>query len=89
MKRRIRKVAILGSGTMGSGIAAQCAASGISSYLLDIVPGNLSDAEKANPLARTQIAQRNRDGLLKNRPAQLYTKEDVDYITAGRMVLIL
>ncbi|NLB18398.1 MAG: 3-hydroxyacyl-CoA dehydrogenase [Syntrophomonadaceae bacterium] len=85
MKRRIRKVAILGSGTMGSGIAAQCAASGISSYLLDIVPGNLSDAEKANPVARTQIAQRNRDGLLKTRPAQLYTKEDVDYITAGNM----
>ena len=85
MKRRIRKVAVLGSGTMGSGIAAQCAATGIRSYLLDIVPGNLSDAEKANPAARNKIAQSNKDNLLKSRPAQLYEKADADYITVGNM----
>jgi 3-hydroxyacyl-CoA dehydrogenase len=38
MKRMIRKVAVLGSGTMGSGIAAHLANAGIRSYLLDIVP---------------------------------------------------
>jgi len=85
VKRRIRKVAVLGSGTMGSGIAAQCAATGIRSYLLDIVPGNLSDAEKANPAARNKIAQSNKDNLLKSRPAQLYEKADADYITVGNM----
>jgi len=70
---------------MGSGIAAQCAATGIRSYLLDIVPGNLSDAEKANPAARNKIAQSNKDNLLKSRPAQLYEKADADYITVGNM----
>lgn len=85
MKRRIKKVAVLGSGTMGSGIAAQCAATGIRSYLLDIVPGNLSDAEKANPAARNKIAQSNKGNLLKSRPAQLYEKGDADYITVGNM----
>ena len=85
MKRRIRKVAVLGSGTMGSGIAAQCAATGIRSYLLDIVPPNLSDEEKANPAARNRIAQTNKNNLLKSRPAQLYDKADADYITVGNM----
>ena len=47
MKKRIRKVAILGSGTMGGGIAALLAAAGIRSYLLDIVPRELTDKEKA------------------------------------------
>jgi 3-hydroxyacyl-CoA dehydrogenase len=85
VKRRIRKVAVLGSGTMGSGIAAQCAATGIRSYLLDIVPPNLSDEEKANPAARNRIAQTNKNNLLKSRPAQLYDKADADYITVGNM----
>ena len=85
MKRRIKKVAVLGSGTMGSGIAAQCAATGIRSYLLDIVPPNLSDAEKANPAARNKIAEANKGNLLKSRPAQLYDKADADYITVGNM----
>jgi 3-hydroxyacyl-CoA dehydrogenase len=85
VKRRIKKVAVLGSGTMGSGIAAQCAATGIRSYLLDIVPPNLSDAEKANPAARNKIAEANKGNLLKSRPAQLYDKADADYITVGNM----
>jgi 3-hydroxyacyl-CoA dehydrogenase len=70
---------------MGSGIAAQCAATGIRSYLLDIVPPNLSDEEKANPAARNRIAQTNKNNLLKSRPAQLYDKADADYITVGNM----
>ncbi|NLG32290.1 MAG: 3-hydroxyacyl-CoA dehydrogenase, partial [Syntrophomonadaceae bacterium] len=43
MKKRIKKVAVLGSGTMGSGIAAQLANAGIKSYLLDIVPKELTE----------------------------------------------
>jgi len=70
---------------MGSGIAAQCAATGIRSYLLDIVPPNLSEEEKKNPAARNRIAQTNKDNLLKSRPAQLYDKADADYITVGNM----
>lgn len=85
MTKRIRKVAVLGSGTMGSGIAAQCAATGIRSYLLDIVPRDLTDAEKNNPAARNKIAQTNKDNLFKTRPAPLYKRGDADYITVGNM----
>ncbi len=85
MTKRIRKVAVLGSGTMGSGIAAQCAATGIRSYLLDIVPRDLTDAEKNNPAARNKIAQTNKDNLFKTRPAPLYIRGDADYITVGNM----
>ncbi len=85
MKFRIKRVAILGSGTMGSGIAAQLANAGIPSYLLDIVPPNLSDEEKKNPAARNRIAEGNRQALLKSRPPQLMYKEGIDLITAGNM----
>jgi 3-hydroxyacyl-CoA dehydrogenase len=70
---------------MGSGIAAQCAAAGIKSYLMDIVPRDLPEAEKSKPAARNKIAQANKDNLLKSRPAQLYEKSDADYITVGNM----
>ena len=43
MTTRIRKVAVLGAGVMGSGIAAHLANSGVRALLLDIVP------PKANP----------------------------------------
>ena len=49
MVKKRSRVAVLGSGTMGSGIAAQLANAGIPSYLLDIVPPNLSDEEKRTP----------------------------------------
>ena len=44
MQPRIRKVAVLGSGVMGSAIAAHFANAGIPSLVLDIVPPDLTDA---------------------------------------------
>ncbi len=85
MKKRIKKVAILGSGTMGSGIAAQLANAGIRSVLLDIVPPNLTEEEKANPAMRNKIAEGNKQALLKSRPPQLMTREGADLITVGNM----
>ncbi|NPV27337.1 MAG: 3-hydroxyacyl-CoA dehydrogenase [Firmicutes bacterium] len=91
MKKRIKRVAILGSGTMGSGIAAHLANAGIRSYLLDIVPTELTEADKSkgltpeSPEFRNQIAENNKQALLKARPAQLMNKEDIDLITAGNM----
>ena len=41
MRREIRRVAVLGAGVMGSGIAAQLANAGVSCLLLDIVPPKL------------------------------------------------
>lgn len=85
VKKKIKRVAVLGSGTMGSGIAAQLANAGIPSYLLDIVPPNLSDEEKKNPAMRSKIAEGNKQALLKSRPPQLMLKEDADLITTGNM----
>lgn len=46
MKRRIKKVAVVGSGIMGSSIACHFANIGVEVILLDIVPNELSDKEK-------------------------------------------
>jgi 3-hydroxyacyl-CoA dehydrogenase len=89
LKKRIRKVAIVGSGTMGGGIAALLAGAGIRSYLLDIVPRELTDQEKAaglttdSPAFRNRIADNNKALLLKSKPAQFMLKSDADLITTG------
>ena len=57
MTYRIDKVAIIGAGTMGGGIAAHLANIGIPVVLLDIVPPDLSEAEKDDPAARNRIVQ--------------------------------
>ena len=46
-KRNINRVAIIGSGIMGSGIACHFANIGVEVLLLDIIPKELSDKEKA------------------------------------------
>src|SRR5579859_5271411 len=52
----IRRVAVLGAGVMGSGIAAHCANAGIPVVLLDIVPPKLSDADKKSKAKRDGFA---------------------------------
>ena len=59
-KRRIKKVAVIGSGIMGSGIACHFANIGVEVLLLDIVPRELNDAEKAKGLTLEDKAVRNR-----------------------------
>ncbi len=51
----IRKVAVLGAGTMGAQIAAHLANLGFDVLLLDIVPPDLSEEEKQDPAARNRI----------------------------------
>jgi len=60
---QIKKVAVLGSGVMGSAIAAHLANAGIPSLLLDIVPKELSDADKKSGLTLQSPAFRNRFAL--------------------------
>jgi 3-hydroxyacyl-CoA dehydrogenase len=67
----IRKVAVLGAGTMGGGIAAHLANIGIPVVLLDMVPPDLSEAEQNNPKARNRIVQSLYDRMAKARPANL------------------
>lgn len=91
MTRHIRKVAVLGSGVMGSSIAAHLANAGIPSLLLDIVPQELTEAEKAQGLTLNDEAVRNRFSTLaihklsKQKPAPLSSAERKAYIEAGNL----
>ncbi|MCB8942784.1 MAG: 3-hydroxyacyl-CoA dehydrogenase/enoyl-CoA hydratase family protein, partial [Ardenticatenaceae bacterium] len=79
----IRKVAVLGAGTMGGGIAAHLANIGIPVVLLDMVPPNLSEAEQSDPKARNRIVQSLYDRMAKARPANLAREDRGDLITLG------
>src|SRR5882724_7275267 len=89
MNRIIKKVAILGSGVMGSRIACHFAGIGVPVLLLDIAPKELTEAEKAKKLTLEQPAVRNRivnDALaaaLKSNPSPVYTKEAATRIRTG------
>ncbi|WP_272150163.1 3-hydroxyacyl-CoA dehydrogenase/enoyl-CoA hydratase family protein [Tenacibaculum aiptasiae] len=91
MTRRIKKVAIIGSGIMGSGIACHFANIGVEVLLLDIVPRELNDKEKAKGLTLEDKAVRNRlvnDALaasLKSKPSPIYKKEFASRITTGNL----
>ncbi len=79
--RDIRKVAVLGAGTMGSRIAAHIANAGLPVILLDIVaPGTAADAPKAE---RNRIVLGAMDGLKRSKPAAFYAPEAARLITIG------
>lgn len=91
MNRSIRKVAVIGSGVMGSRIACHFAGIGVQVLLLDIVPGALTEAETAKGLTLDNKAVRNRivnDALqatLKSKPSAVYTKDIARNITTGNI----
>jgi 3-hydroxyacyl-CoA dehydrogenase len=87
--RDIRKVAVLGAGTMGARIAAHLANTSIPSVLLDIVPAQLTPQEQAKgldlsrPRVRNRIAQAGLEAALKSRPAAFFVPEAARMITLG------
>ena len=89
--REIKKAAVIGAGTMGSGIAAHLAGVGIETYLLDIVPKELTEEEKKKGLTLKDAKVRNRivagglERTLKSRPAAFYDLEDKELITIGNI----
>ena len=83
MTYRIDKVAVIGAGTMGSGIAAHLANIGIPVVLLDIPTPNLSEAEKDNPEARNRLVKSLYDRMVKAKPANLARADRADLITLG------
>src|SRR5205823_2507794 len=89
MPLQINKVAVLGAGVMGSRIAAHLANAGIPTYLLDIVPRELNEAETKAGLSldsakvRNRIVQAGVDGLKKAKPAAFFVPECVSLITPG------
>ncbi|MEG9438981.1 enoyl-CoA hydratase/isomerase family protein [Edaphobacter sp. HDX4] len=79
--RTIRKVAVLGAGTMGSRIAAHLANAGLPVLLLDIVPpGTSADSPRAQ---RSRLALSALDLLKKAKPAALYAPENSRLISPG------
>jgi len=91
MNRAIRKVAVVGSGVMGSRIACHFAGIGVQALLLDIVPRELTDAEKAKGLTLESKQVRNRivsealQATLKSKPSAVYTKEVANNIKIGNL----
>lgn len=89
MKRNISKVAVLGSGIMGSRIACHFANIGLDVLLLDIVPGALSELEIKNGLTLKDKSVRNRivnDSLqsaIKTNPAPLYLSSFASRVKTG------
>ncbi|WP_336045615.1 3-hydroxyacyl-CoA dehydrogenase/enoyl-CoA hydratase family protein [Solibacillus ferritrahens] len=89
MSYNIQKVAVLGSGVMGSGIAAHLANIGIPTLLLDIAPRELTKDEEAKGLTLDSKAVKNRfansamQKLLKQKPAPLSAKKNLALITPG------
>ncbi|MEZ4948326.1 MAG: 3-hydroxyacyl-CoA dehydrogenase NAD-binding domain-containing protein [Saprospiraceae bacterium] len=80
--RRISKVAVLGSGVMGSGIACHLANVGLQVLMLDILPRDLKDGE-TNPKKRNQVADASLAAAIKSKPAPLYDKKFTSRITTG------
>src|SRR5215471_16538923 len=73
-----KKVAVLGAGVMGSGIAAHLAGAGIEVLLLDIVPPDGKGDRNA-------FAKGGKEKALKAKPAAFFTPRDADLITVGNL----
>jgi len=82
-KRKIAKVAVLGSGVMGAGIAGHLANIGFDVTMLDIVPFDLTDEQKKDPAQRNRIVTAAKKALLKSKPAALFEKSVADKIKIG------
>lgn len=80
-KRSIKKVAVLGSGVMGSRIACHFAGIGVQVLLLDIVPKDLP--ADARPAERNKIVNDALSAALKSNPSPVYHKDVIKKITTG------
>jgi 3-hydroxyacyl-CoA dehydrogenase len=83
MTHPIRRVAVLGAGVMGSGIAAHCANAGIPVVLLDIVPPKLTPEERASKAARDGFATGGLAKLLKAKPAAFMHPRNAILVSTG------
>jgi 3-hydroxyacyl-CoA dehydrogenase len=86
---KIRRVAVLGAGVMGSGIAAHLANAGIPCLMLDIVPPQFTEEDRKkgltgkSPAFRNRFAAKGLEGIKKSRPALLYSSKDLGLISIG------
>jgi 3-hydroxyacyl-CoA dehydrogenase len=80
-KRIIKKVAVLGSGVMGSRIACHFAGVGLKVLLLDIQPKDL--AADAKPAEKNKIVNDALTAAIKSNPSPVYNKDVIKKITTG------
>lgn len=87
MSEGISTAAVIGSGVMGSAIAAQFAGAGIRTHLLDIVPkeGAPKEGEKGGAPNRNRIAEEAVARALKTKPAPFYVPDIARLITTGNL----
>ena len=91
MQRLIKKVAVIGSGIMGSGIACHFANIGVEVLLLDIIPRELTDKEKAlgltleNKVVRNRLVNDSLKACLKSKPSPIYLQRFANRITTGNI----
>src|SRR6185312_14026076 len=91
MSRRIKKVAVIGSGVMGSRIACHFANIGVQVLLLDIVPKELREDEVRKGLTTQDKAFKNRivnealTGVVKSNPSPIYKTSFLSRITTGNL----
>ena len=89
MSLKIKKAAVLGAGVMGATIAAHLTNAGIECCLLDIIPFELTEADKKKGLTEKSPAWRNRfaanglAGITKSKPASFFTKKNASMIKIG------
>lgn len=83
MTYRIQKVAVLGSGVMGSGIACHLANIGLDVLLLDIVPFDIKEEDQNKKAVRNSIVDGALKAAINSKPAPLYDKSFANRITTG------
>jgi 3-hydroxyacyl-CoA dehydrogenase len=81
--RTIKKVAVLGSGVMGSRIACHFANVGLQVLLLDIIPPDLKEEEKSNPAKRNSLVNSALQAAVKSNPSPIYKSSFVSRIKTG------
>jgi 3-hydroxyacyl-CoA dehydrogenase len=91
MSYTIRRVVVIGSGTMGGGIAAHAANAGLSVYLLDVAPKELTPEEEKrglkleSPAVRNRIVNASLERLKKSKPAAFFTPAAAELVTVGNL----
>ncbi|MEW5908246.1 MAG: 3-hydroxyacyl-CoA dehydrogenase NAD-binding domain-containing protein [Thermodesulfobacteriota bacterium] len=83
--RKIRQIAVIGSGIMGGGIAALFAGAGVKTLLMDILSPDLKESEKNDLKMRNRIAEGGLQSALKSKPPVFMTPKDAERITIGNL----
>lgn len=83
--KKIQRVAVLGSGIMGTGIACHLANAGFEVLMLDILPRDASDDELKKTATRNKLAADSLKQAQKSKPDPLFTRKTASRISIGNL----